>query len=50
MRDEERDVGRIIMEAVAILPNEKREYLLGYTEGVIAMADRLRDRAARNSA
>lgn len=50
MGDEERDIGRTIMAAVAILPDEKREYLLGYAEGVIAMADKLRDRAAQDSA
>lgn len=42
MGDEEKDVGRAIMEAVAILPDEKREYLLGYAEGVIAMANHMR--------
>ena len=50
MGDEEKDVGRTIMKAMDILPDEKREYLLGYAEGVIAMANHLRTTAAKNSA
>ena len=39
MSADEQQLGRIITEAVAILPAEKREYILGYAEGVIAMAE-----------
>lgn len=42
MGAEEKKIAQSITEAVSSLPEEKREYILGYAEGVIAMADRLR--------
>lgn len=42
MGAEEKKIVQSITEAVSALPKEKREYILGYAEGVIAMADRLR--------
>lgn len=42
MGAEEKKIAQSITEAVSVLPEEKREYILGYAEGVIAMADRLR--------
>lgn len=42
MGAEEKKIAHSITEAVSALPEEKREYILGYAEGVIAMADRLR--------
>jgi len=40
MSTKEKEIARSITEAVSILPEEKREYILGYAEGVLAMADR----------
>ena len=40
MSTKEKEIVRNITEAVCILPEEKREYILGYAEGVLAMADR----------
>ena len=42
MGAEEKKIAQSITEAVSMLPEEKREYILGYAEGVIAMADRFR--------
>lgn len=42
MGAEEKEIARRITDALVSLPDEKREYILGYAEGVIAMADRLR--------
>lgn len=39
---EEKKIVQSITEAVSALPEEKREYILGYAEGVIAMVDQLR--------
>ena len=50
MSDKEKKLGKIITEAVAALPDEKREYILGYAEGVLAMADRQRADAVQESA
>lgn len=40
MSTKEKELINSITEAVSTLPEEKREYLLGYAEGVLAMADR----------
>ena len=50
MGADEKELGKIITEAVAALPDEKREYILGYAEGVLAMADRQRADAVQESA
>lgn len=42
MSIKEKEIVKSITEAVSTLPEEKREYLLGYAEGVLAMADRAR--------
>lgn len=42
MGAEEKKIAQSITEAVSALPEDKREYILGYAEGVLAMADRLR--------
>ena len=47
---EEKNLGKIIAEAVATLPDNKREYILGYAEGVLAMADRDQAVQAQDSA
>ena len=43
MSIEEKEIIRNVMAAVSILPDAKREYILGYAEGVIAMAERERN-------
>lgn len=54
MSTKEKEIVKSITEAVSTLPEGKREYLLGYAEGVLAMADRTRcdnpPPAARDSA
>ena len=40
MSAKEKELVKSITEAVSTLPEEKREYLLGYAEGVLAMAER----------
>lgn len=40
MSTKEKEIVRNITEAVSILPEKKREYIPGYAEGVLAMADR----------
>ncbi len=42
MSTKEKEIARSITEAVSALPEDKREYILGYAEGVLAMADQLR--------
>ena len=39
MSSEDKRIIKSIIEAVSILPEEKREYILGYAEGVIAMSN-----------
>ncbi len=43
MGADEKELGKKITEAVSILPDEKREFILGYAEGVIAMASAMRE-------
>lgn len=38
MGADEKKIIQTIAEAVSILPEERRTYILGYAEGVIAMA------------
>lgn len=40
MRDYERTITESLVEALAMLPDDKREYLIGYAEGVAAMASK----------
>lgn len=42
MSTKEKEIVRTITEAVSALPEGKQEYILGYAEGVIAMADRMK--------
>lgn len=42
MSQNEKEIVQSITKAVSALPDEKREYILGYAEGVLAMADQLR--------
>lgn len=40
MSDKERDIVKAISEAMKKLPESKKEYLIGYADGVAAMAEK----------
>lgn len=40
MSEKEKHIAEKLAKACEILPDSKREYLIGYAEGVAAMADR----------
>lgn len=42
MSQNEKEIVQSITEATSVLPDEKREYILGYAEGVLTMSDQLR--------
>lgn len=42
MGNEEKKLCQRLAQAVEMLPDEKREFILDYAEGVIAMANELR--------
>jgi hypothetical protein len=42
MSAREKEIIQSITKAVATLPEEKREFILGYAEGVLAMAEQRR--------
>lgn len=48
MGNDEKKLCQRLAQAVEMLPDEKREFILGYAEGVIAMSNELR--AARDQA
>ncbi len=48
MGNDEKKLCQRLAQAVEMLPDEKREFILGYAEGVIAMVNELR--AARDQA
>lgn len=51
MSDRERKIAENLAEAVAQLPDSKKEFLLGYAEGVAAMADKAKaDQEAEDKA
>lgn len=43
MSEREKQIAENLAEAVAKLPDSKREFLLGYAEGVAAMADKAKE-------
>mgnify|MGYP001549635763 FL=1 len=45
MDEQEKKVSESLIRAVALLPEGKREYLMGYAEGVAAMAEAAREKA-----
>lgn len=49
MSDRERRIAENLVEAVTRLPDSKREFLLGYAEGVAAMADKTKAEEAETS-
>lgn len=44
MSTEDKTIAQTLAEALKILPAGKREYLLGYAEGVVAMAEAAKER------
>lgn len=50
MGNDEKKLCQRLAQAVEMLPDEKREFILGYAEGVIAMANKLRAENAQISA
>lgn len=40
MSDQDKDIARALAAAFAALPDHKKEYLIGYAEGVAAMAEK----------
>ena len=40
MSEKEKQIAESLAETVASLPEDKREFLLGFAEGVAAMADK----------
>lgn len=43
MSKKEKEIIQSITKAVATLPEDKREFILGYAEGVLAMAEQHRE-------
>lgn len=50
MDNSDRNTVQSIQAALDLLPAEKREYIVGYAEGVIAMSERYRAEQERASA
>lgn len=50
MNVDEKKIIQTITNAVLIMPDEGRKYILGYAEGVIEMAGALRGAPAQDSA
>ena len=51
MSERERKIAENLVEAVTKLPDSKKEFLLGYAEGVAAMADKAKaDQGAEDKA
>ena len=49
MSERERKIAENLAEAVTKLPDGKKEFLLGYAEGVAAMADKVKTEEAETS-
>ena len=45
MEAKEKQIARTVEEALAGLPEEKKQYFLGYAEGLAAMADAMKKKA-----
>lgn len=45
MSEREKQIAENLAEAVAKLPDNKKEFLLGYAEGVAAMTDKAKENA-----
>lgn len=45
MKEKEKQLAQLLVEAIATLPEEKKQYFIGFAEGVAAMAEQSRKRA-----
>lgn len=46
LSDNNKDLGATIARALAVLPEHKKEYIIGFAEGVAAMAAKMATKAA----
>lgn len=46
MNEKEKTLGEFLTEALEILPKEKKEFLRGYAEGAMAVADKTKEKEA----
>lgn len=44
MSEKEKQIMQSMANAIADLPEEKKQYFVGYAEGVVAMADQVKDK------
>lgn len=44
MAEKEKQIAQAMADAIAILPEEKKEYFLGFAEGVAAMAEQVKSK------
>ena len=49
MSDREHQVGETLSNAIADLPDEKKQYFIGFAEGVAAMAEQVKNAAPEKS-
>ena len=42
MENGEKNIGQTLADAVALLPEDKKQYFVGYAEGVAAMANQIK--------
>ena len=49
MSDKEHQVGETLSKAIADLPENKKQYFIGFAEGVAAMAEQVRNAPAEQT-
>ena len=49
MQEKEQHIGQTLAKAVADLPEEKKQYFVGYAEGVAAMANQIKQKPTQKS-
>lgn len=49
MSEKESKIAQTMADALAVLPEEKKEYFLGFAEGVAAMADQVKAKPQQES-
>ena len=42
MAEKEKQIAQALADAIAVLPEEKKEYFLGFAEGAAAMAEQVK--------
>ena len=45
MNEKEKQLAQLLVEAIATLPEEKKQYFIGFAEGVAAMAELSRNKS-----